>query len=361
MQKLSGIDVVDGKVRKSDVDKAAAALADVQEATASQGDLVDIHFVLSDRGEDVPYSYAVNDQQNSAIYLFFDNGNVYKCAQLNDDQEIRDVAARHEIEPDDTDYEQSTLAAAGTSWDDLVDMTLDSEMADKLPGGLDELVDAIAVVLNGGVFNYVQSSSYARDHDGATNYLWSLSTPKAEELTKLWEAASENVDEYLAELETIDEAELDSHEEGEEDLQAVEDWLYKNENLNALCTEILASLTSGGPQSVESATGYKLKRDVSLKSGAKYPIGTSVTLRWFGPNDPKGTRSIEITPEGGSPYVASIAALPQTVSGFTTPSQRTIEKWSEDGIAKTPTGKKTEPDGYGSDGSPSWLLALGYI
>jgi len=39
----------------------------------------------------------------------------------------------------------------------------------------------------------------------------------------------------------------------------------------------------------------------------------------------------------------------------------TMEKWVSDGIAKTPTGKQTEPDGYADDGSPSWLLALGYI
>jgi hypothetical protein len=43
------------------------------------------------------------------------------------------------------------------------------------------------------------------------------------------------------------------------------------------------------------------------------------------------------------------------------PGARTMMKWENDGYSKTVTGYKTEPDGYGPDGSPSWLLALGYI
>lgn len=43
------------------------------------------------------------------------------------------------------------------------------------------------------------------------------------------------------------------------------------------------------------------------------------------------------------------------------PGLRTLEKYSNDGIAKTVTGEKTEPDGFGSDGSPSWMLVVGII
>lgn len=43
------------------------------------------------------------------------------------------------------------------------------------------------------------------------------------------------------------------------------------------------------------------------------------------------------------------------------PSLRTLERYSMDGVAKTPTGHRTEPDGYGPDGSPSWLLVMGVI
>lgn len=43
------------------------------------------------------------------------------------------------------------------------------------------------------------------------------------------------------------------------------------------------------------------------------------------------------------------------------PSMRALEKYSFDGVAKTPTGHRTEPDGTGPDHSPSWLLVLGMI
>lgn len=50
------------------------------------------------------------------------------------------------------------------------------------------------------------------------------------------------------------------------------------------------------------------------------------------------------------------------LTGFSKPpGLKTLEKYNWDGIAKTPTGHKTEPDGYGPDGSPSWLLVLGFM
>jgi hypothetical protein len=60
--------------------------------------------------------------------------------------------------------------------------------------------------------------------------------------------------------------------------------------------------------------------------------------------------------------IASASNAHKWLTGFTpTPSMGTLERWSDNGIAKTVTGQKTEPDGYGSDGSPSWLLVLGMI
>lgn len=46
--------------------------------------------------------------------------------------------------------------------------------------------------------------------------------------------------------------------------------------------------------------------------------------------------------------------------GQKAPTMKTLEKWISDGIAKTVTGCRVEPDGIGPDGSPSWLLVLGY-
>ena len=43
------------------------------------------------------------------------------------------------------------------------------------------------------------------------------------------------------------------------------------------------------------------------------------------------------------------------------PSLRTLERWAEEGIARTPDGCKVEPDGTCPHGYESWLLKLGYI
>lgn len=43
------------------------------------------------------------------------------------------------------------------------------------------------------------------------------------------------------------------------------------------------------------------------------------------------------------------------------PSMASLERWMCDGICESVTGDDVEPDGCGSDGAPSWLLALGMI
>jgi hypothetical protein len=108
-----------------------------------------------------------------------------------------------------------------------------------------------------------------------------------------------------------------------------------------------------------------LKRDVKLKDGRTFDKGSPVDVKFFGDKD-NGHKVCEINVLGSTDmsnmtFKTAIANLPTMVSGFTKPSDATMEKWVNDGYAKTPTGKKTEPDGYAEDGSPSWLLALGYI
>ena len=44
-----------------------------------------------------------------------------------------------------------------------------------------------------------------------------------------------------------------------------------------------------------------------------------------------------------------------------TPSLKTLEKYSNDGIAKATDGCRVEPDGTCQHGHKSWLLQLGYI
>ena len=43
------------------------------------------------------------------------------------------------------------------------------------------------------------------------------------------------------------------------------------------------------------------------------------------------------------------------------PTLRTLENRCNDGVSKSVTGKKVEPDGYGYEGSPSWELVIGII
>ena len=116
--------------------------------------------------------------------------------------------------------------------------------------------------------------------------------------------------------------------------------------------------------SITAAARY-LKRDVKLKDGRTFPKGSPVVVKFFGDKD-NGHKICEITVQGSTDmsnmtYKTAIANLPTTVSGFALPSIMTRQKWISDGVAKTPTGKKVEPDGYAEDGSPSWLLALGYL
>ena len=43
------------------------------------------------------------------------------------------------------------------------------------------------------------------------------------------------------------------------------------------------------------------------------------------------------------------------------PSVATMERWSNDGVAKSVLGARVEPDGHGPYAEPSWMLALGMI
>ena len=64
----------------------------------------------------------------------------------------------------------------------------------------------------------------------------------------------------------------------------------------------------------------------------------------------------------GSLRAMTITNAHKYVTGFSkSPTLPTLERWSNDGYCKTATGDKTEPDGYGMDGCPSWMMVLGLI
>jgi hypothetical protein len=107
-----------------------------------------------------------------------------------------------------------------------------------------------------------------------------------------------------------------------------------------------------------SGISSKAKIDLKWKDGSITPAGTSVHIDFC-----------ELRP--GRIYVTvgdvvyKTGLVNKAHERFTginkVPGPRTLEKYSNDGIAKTVTGEKTEPDGFGSDGSPSWLLVVGII
>jgi hypothetical protein len=53
--------------------------------------------------------------------------------------------------------------------------------------------------------------------------------------------------------------------------------------------------------------------------------------------------------------------FPDVIKINNPPSLKTLERWSFDGVAKSLDGCRVEPDGTCIHGTPSWLLALGYI
>ncbi len=102
-----------------------------------------------------------------------------------------------------------------------------------------------------------------------------------------------------------------------------------------------------------------LKREVKTKDGRTFAKGQSVDVQFFGDTE-LGHRFCRLIFDCGQ-ITTKIKNLPDTVKGVGLPSEFRLEQWHDNGIAKTPTGKTVEPDGFASDGSPSWLLALGYI
>ena len=116
--------------------------------------------------------------------------------------------------------------------------------------------------------------------------------------------------------------------------------------------------------------GRVTRQEFKVKNGDVVPQGTPVSVRFLGPRDLQGsslcTLAFNWTGPSGTDYVevpvrVAILRLPLLVTGFAKPTYAMLERWSMEGVGKTPTGKTTEPDGYAPDGSPSWMLVMGLI
>jgi hypothetical protein len=94
----------------------------------------------------------------------------------------------------------------------------------------------------------------------------------------------------------------------------------------------------------------KTQKSIKIKCGITLPAGLPVQFILGEPSRVLVTH--DSRPE---PYRVRLT------SAFRQPSIRTLERWSNDGVCKTPSGHRVEPDGTGPDNSPSWLLALQLI
>lgn len=111
--------------------------------------------------------------------------------------------------------------------------------------------------------------------------------------------------------------------------------------------------------STHTAASTVLKSDIKLKDGSTLQAGTPITIEFD-----KHMPSLVSLIVAGRPKPIKInpANLHKYFNGFKmAPSRATMEKWLDSGIALSVTGQKVEPDGWGSDDAPSWLLALGIV
>jgi len=108
------------------------------------------------------------------------------------------------------------------------------------------------------------------------------------------------------------------------------------------------------------------KKPLKSKSGFEIKAGERVIVNSFVNKEGKKIDSyLEVlkkeNKDEGRIIIRTISANNYLNGFIKAPSIKQLEKMNNDGIAKTITGKKTEPDGYGDDGSPSWMLVIGVI
>lgn len=92
----------------------------------------------------------------------------------------------------------------------------------------------------------------------------------------------------------------------------------------------------------------RTQKEIRVKDGNVLPVGLPVT---FLPHS-----SIACLVHGETrDYRVRI------VSAFRAPDLEELQEAVDDGVCPSICGDSVEPDGYGSEGDPSWMLALGLI
>lgn len=98
----------------------------------------------------------------------------------------------------------------------------------------------------------------------------------------------------------------------------------------------------------------QVKKEFRNKRGDVFPEGATVACEFR-------DSSVRVT-LGDAAVVMPYQAASKFLTKFKpAPSMKALEKMTYDGVATTPLGSRTEPDGYGVHGEPSWLIVMGLI
>lgn len=135
--------------------------------------------------------------------------------------------------------------------------------------------------------------------------------------------------------------------------------VYDTEGSKWLITSRLPRGSQPGAPVRLAANASRLKMDIRLKTGEVVPQGSTATVEF----DPDNPALAILKVEGrDQPVKVSTVNLHSYLAGFNMrPSMSTLEKWSNDGVARSVAGQRVEPDGWDSRGTPSWLLVLGFV
>lgn len=112
--------------------------------------------------------------------------------------------------------------------------------------------------------------------------------------------------------------------------------------------------------SKEAARISVTKTPIRTKHGEVVPSGSKVTGVEFMRERPSlCLLHVEGRPE---PLKIQVKNLHAYLAGYMMPPSRAkLAEMIAEGKARTPTGKEVAPDAWASDGSPSWVIVLGYV
>jgi hypothetical protein len=94
----------------------------------------------------------------------------------------------------------------------------------------------------------------------------------------------------------------------------------------------------------------KTIKDLKLKNGTVIPKGSELEF----------VRHSEMETVGIFDYEGRELKM-RYRSVLKTPSFKSLDNWTNEGVCKSVFGAKVEADGHGFYGEPSWLLAMGLI